>query len=72
MNPLRLIARRVTLATLLMLTGCTNFVLLNPSTNPRNPQGAASVSIPFGKGIVQAWTRRSPALAEGATPQAYV
>ena len=60
------------LATLLMLSACTTSAILFPSTDPRDSDGAARQSIPFGNGHLEAWTKRSTALGPDVEPAAYV
>src|SRR3954465_9249400 len=60
-------------AIVLLTTGCADQLLLHPWTEPMDAHGATRFELPIDGGrMVEIWKARSPALAPGETPEAYV
>jgi pimeloyl-ACP methyl ester carboxylesterase len=73
-RPRRQLGRLGVLAAFLMFSGCTNVALLFPSTDFRDSGGAVRRTMPFQKGILEAWTKPTANLAMSgrSQPSAYV
>lgn len=59
-------------ALIMTFGGCANRLLLHPSKHPIDAGGAVRHSLPHDGRQIEAWTARSPALAAGGEPRAYV
>jgi pimeloyl-ACP methyl ester carboxylesterase len=52
--------------------GCANRMLLHPSRHGIDAGHAVRLTVPYNGGHVEIWSARSPALADGAEPRAFV
>jgi hypothetical protein len=59
-------------AAVMTFGGCANRFVLHPSRNPIDAGRAQRLVVPHDGNDLEVWTARSPALAEGAEPEAFV